>query len=308
MSPGSNGDRHRAPLVVLAAGLATRYGGVKPLAPVGVGGEAVIDVLASDALAAGFGSLLLVVGPETGPTIRYHVERAWPHDVDVRFATQGAPRGTVDAVLAAARHLGTGTSFGVANADDLPDRAGLELLAAHLEGSDARQALVAYRLAASLVGDAPVTRGVCSVGPDGLLRGIDERRRVSPAPDGRVTADDGRAPRHLDPDAPVSMNLWGFRPGILTLFDAAMARGAEGEVLLPEVVGAAVATRAAEEGDAAAPEVLVLRAPGRCIGVTHADDVDLVRAELAREIGRGERPEKLWGTRRSAGAGAVGGA
>ena len=95
-------------LVVLAAGRATRYGGVKPLAPVGIGGEAVIDVLASDALAAGFDRLVLVVGHETGPALRYHVARRWPRTAPVELALQEAPRGTVDAVLAAAHLLDEG--------------------------------------------------------------------------------------------------------------------------------------------------------------------------------------------------------
>ena len=94
-------------LVILAAGRARRYGGCKPLAPVGPHGEAVIDLVASDAVAAGFGTIVLVLGPSTGPAIRYHVEHTWPDAVDVRFATQPAPLGTVNAVLSASDHVGT---------------------------------------------------------------------------------------------------------------------------------------------------------------------------------------------------------
>ncbi len=86
------------PLVVLAAGLAKRYGGCKPLAPIGPRGEAVIDLLVSDALASGFGRIVLVVHPETGPAIRYHVERCWPARVEVGYAEQRLPLGTVHAV------------------------------------------------------------------------------------------------------------------------------------------------------------------------------------------------------------------
>src|ERR1700728_2366657 len=92
-------------LVVLAAGRARRYGGCKPLAPVGPDGEAVIDLLASDALTAGFGTIVLVIGPSTGPAIRYHVERTWPSQVDVRFELQDRGLGTVDAVLAGTRDV-----------------------------------------------------------------------------------------------------------------------------------------------------------------------------------------------------------
>src|SRR5580693_2009218 len=108
LGPVSAASSPGPPLVILAAGRARRYGGVKPLAPVGPSGEAVIDLLASDALAAGFGSLVLVIGPSTGPAIRYHVEQGWPGAVDVRFAVQEAPLGTVDAALAAVPHLASG--------------------------------------------------------------------------------------------------------------------------------------------------------------------------------------------------------
>ena len=290
---GAGGGGPGPTLVVLAAGQATRYGGgVKPLAPVGLAGEAVIDVLASDALAAGFSDILLVIGPQTGPAIRYHVERRWPAAVKVGFAVQEAPRGTVDAVLAAAAHLDPSRSFGVANADDLPGEAALRLLSAHLAGDDPDNAIVTFRLRDSLVGDAPVTRGIAEVGPDGLLRALDERRKVAPRPGGRIVAGDGREPSDLDPESPVSMNLWGFRPVMRPVFEAAMADAGDGEVLLPEVVGDVVAgRRRAEDG---AGRVAAHLAPGRCIGVTHADDVGLVQGALAAEVGRGERAAQLW--------------
>ena len=87
-------------LVILAAGMARRYGGCKPLAPIGPHGEAVLDLLVSDAVRAGFGRIVLVLHPETGPAIRYHVERTWPESVRVGFAEQRVPLGTTHAVLA----------------------------------------------------------------------------------------------------------------------------------------------------------------------------------------------------------------
>ncbi len=291
-TPAGAGGRAGPTLVVLAAGQAKRYGGVKPLAPVGVAGEAVIDVLASDAMTAGFSDIVLVVGPETGPSIRYHVERTWPESVSVAFAAQAAPRGTVDAVLSAARQLDAARSFGVANADDLPGPAALRLLAEHLAGTDPSHAIVTFRLRDSLVGEDPVTRGIADVAPDGTLRGLDERRLVAPRSDGRIVAGDGVQPGELDPGSPVSMNLWGFRPSIRPVFEAAMADAGDAEVLLPEVVGDVLAGRRPVPDGAG--RVVVLAAPGRCIGVTHAGDVALVQAELAAQIGQGERPASLW--------------
>lgn len=287
-----------ATLVVLAAGQATRYGGaVKPLAPVGPGGEAVIDIVGSDAVAAGFSRLVLVLGHETGPAIRYHVERTWPARVDVAFALQEVPRGTVDAVLAAEEHVGPHASFGVANADDVYGQGGLARLASHVAAAGDEHALVAYRLRDSLIGREPVTRGICEVGPDGMLRAVDERRKVTPRADGTIVAGDDREPAELDPEAPVSVNLWGFRPTIWAVFEEAMAQAGTdpaAEVLLPEVVGELLA--GGRHSGAGPQRFAVLDAPGRCIGVTHPGDLALVQADLARQVGKGERPAQLWST------------
>ncbi|MGC8463081.1 MAG: NTP transferase domain-containing protein [Acidimicrobiales bacterium] len=294
-------------LVVLAAGLARRYGGLKPLAPIGPHGEAVIDLVASDARAAGFGRIVLVLHPETGPAVRYHVERCWPESVPVAFAVQRVPLGTTHAVLAARETIGGGP-FAVANADDVYGQDALSLLARHLQTEQDEHALVAFSLAATVVSDAPVTRGVCTVAHDGTLSSIAERRHVARHRDRGTEvgfrADDGASPVDLSPDAPVSVNLWGFQADIWSVFTAAMdasgldeeealamvaaGRGAPtGEVLLPEVVGRMVA-------DGQGLPVRVLRASGACIGVTHADDLPVVRDLLARQVATGERPEWPW--------------
>lgn len=285
---------HSAPvLVVLAGGKARRYGGCKPLAPVGPAGEPMIDMVASDALSAGFGALVLVVGASTGPAIRYHVARRWPEAVDVHFAVQPAARGTVDAVLAAQGHVPAGDPFGVANADDLYGIEALRLLAGHLTTGSPDSALVGFRLASATIGRAPVTRGICALDGAGMLTRIDERRQVIPMPEGRFVAGDGRKPTELSADALVSMNLWGFTPSIWSRLHEAMAKGLavdrSAEVLLPEMVGRLVT----EKG----PDALafrVLPTDSRCVGVTHPDDLGLVQADIAAQVGRGDRPAQLW--------------
>ena len=291
--------------MVLAAGMARRYGGCKPLAPVGPHGEAVIDLLASDGLDAGFGHLVLVIHPETGPAIRYHVERTWPTSVSVSYAEQRLPLGTVHAVLAARSDLPERQPFTVANADDVYGQAAMGLLAAQL-GTDAEEhALVGYHLASTIVTDAPVTRGVCRVDGDGRLTAIDERRQVSRLPDGATfLAQDGVDPDKLSGDELVSVNLWGFRDSIWATFDAAMEgsgldeealivaveAGTEmpkAEVLLPEVIGTMIATGQGRP-------VRVLETDGSCIGVTHAQDLPVVGAELSRQVARGTRADRLW--------------
>jgi hypothetical protein len=276
-------------LVVLAAGRARRYGGVKPLAPIGPAGEAVIDLLAGDALRAGFGEIVLVVNPDTGSLIREHVASAWPGSVDVRFAVQERPLGTVHAVLAAHDAVERSAPFGVANADDLYGGDALRVLGQHLE-EHATNCLVGFRLDNALVGDLPVTRGVCTVA-DGNLVSIAERRHVRLV-DGTFRSLDGRDPEVLDPSALVSMNLWGFAPQMWEVLARAMADATEAsednEVLLPELVSNLVGgIFPADEG---LRRCRVLATQSRCIGVTHADDLALVRSDIAEQVARGERP------------------
>jgi len=133
-------------LVVLAAGMARRYGGCKPLAPIGPHGEAVVDLLVSDAVRAGFGRIVLVLHPETGPAIRYHVEQCWPQSIDVDFAVQRLPLGTVHAVLAAEGALTGVASFAVCNADDVYGEVAMGMLADQLRSSAHEHVLVGYQL------------------------------------------------------------------------------------------------------------------------------------------------------------------
>ena len=305
---GSGPAGDRPALVVLAAGRAKRYGGTKPLAPVGPHGEAVIDLTVGDALAGGFGDVVLVLGPQTGPAITYHVRRVFPDKVRVAFAEQPVPLGTAHAVLCARKHVGDGP-FAVVNSDDVYGAPALADLAGHLRTDTDEHAIVAYRLANTIVTDDPVTRGACEVDADGRLTRLVERRSVTHHPDGRITADDGLDPRDLAPDTPTSMNLWGFRPSIWSVLESAVLTThpavapdgsvrdpseltSDAEVLLPEVVGAAVAGHPA--GGGPPQTVRVVLTPGRCIGVTHADDLPVVRVELASMVGQGVRPESPW--------------
>lgn len=287
--------------VILAAGLAKRFGGCKPLAPVGLHGEAVIDLTASDATCAGFGEIVLVLGPVTGPAIEYHVQRAWPASVPVSVAHQQRPLGTAHAVLCARRAVGD-RPFAVVNSDDVYGADAFRRLFEHLASPGDAHALVAFALGDSVVGDAPVTRGVVHTDSEGALQGIDERKQVRRLPDGSFTTGDGRQPQDLPADAPVSVNLWGFRPEIWSDLArsvtaahpqvdehgtvAADAVTGDAEVLLPEVIGDLAAQGAAT--------VTVLPGPGRVVGVTHADDLPQVRSELATMVATGERPEWLW--------------
>jgi CTP:molybdopterin cytidylyltransferase MocA len=283
-----------SPLIILAAGRAVRFGGVKPLAGIGPDHEAIVDLLTSDAVSAGFSSVVVVVNPDFGPEIRAHISRAWPSTLDVSFAVQQTPRGTVDAVLSARAEMDTSKAFAVVNADDLYGTEALSACAGHLS-SRGSNVLVGYRLRNAIVGTEPVTRGVCTV-EDGALISISERRSVVAVGD-HFESRDGLEPVVLDPETVVSMNLWGFAPEMWGVFeeatDLAERSGSDAEILLPEVVGSMLREELSVSD--AVRDVSVIVTEQRCVGITHPGDLEVVRADLAAQIERGERPRALFG-------------
>lgn len=292
------------PLVILAAGLARRYGGCKPLAPVGPNGEAVLDLLASDAFDVGFGHIVLVLHPETGPAIRYHVERCWPQSLAVSFVEQRVPLGTVHAVMAAQSSV-TDQPFAICNADDVYGEPAMKMLLDHIGARAREHSLIAYLLKSTVPSNDPVTRGICEVSEEGYLIGLTERREVQRRDQGdTLVSNDGREPVLLADSALTSVNLWGFQPTIWKELESAMeASGLDegailadvdkglpvpkAEVLLPEVVAAMVA-------NGRDLPVRVLPTTSRLVGVTHAADLPVVSAELARQVALGNRPSHLW--------------
>ncbi len=274
-------------LVILAAGRARRYGGIKQLAPIGKHGEATIDLIASDAVAAGFERFVIVINRETGPIIEDHVRAAWPSHLQVDFAFQDSLRGTVDAVLSAEEAVGHETPFGISNADDIYGVDAFRQLGRFLI-EESESCLVGFRLEISLVGDLPVSRGTCRAS-EGHLRAIVERRNVHRVDD-QFIADDGLVPKVLDPHVLVSMNLWGFQPTVWPLLHRAMDEHdfeLSAEVLLP--------TFAAEAIVRDHLSFRVLETDSRCIGVTHAEDLDLAQSLMRAEIEQGLRPDRAFG-------------
>ncbi|MCL5445953.1 MAG: NTP transferase domain-containing protein [Actinobacteria bacterium] len=314
-------------LVMLAAGLGKRFGGCKPLAPVGPGGEALMDITASDASMAGFDSIVLITGPITGPAIRYHVERRWKGKIDVRIARQEVPLGTAHAIVCAGDLLDGQGPFGIVNGDDIYGVDALRTLYEHLSTHNT-DCLVAFALRNTITTDAPVTRGICVSDGAGKLSSITERRLISRTADGRYLSDDGLEPSTLDPDVPVSVNLWGFQQDMLAELSAIVNSRRTSledgqEILLPEVVADMLAgetqtfgtvgtvstpqesmtlsdTHVQPDASSLNPKQQVahtfemLAGTGRCIGVTHAADLEIVTAMLQSMIATGERPAALW--------------
>ncbi|HWO89356.1 MAG TPA: NTP transferase domain-containing protein [Gemmatimonadales bacterium] len=277
-------------LVVLAAGLGTRFGGLKQLEPVGPRGETLLDYTVHDAMRAGFKRVVFVIrqgmvrdfhpfasrfrGPLEIKLAFQHLEDA-PPGVNIR--ARRAPWGTAHAVLAAAPHV-SGT-FAVVNADDFYGHEAFREAAAFLQrrpGGRVTWGLVGYPLDETLSASGPVNRAVCRVDADGWLLDLVERRV-----DG---SDAGRG------DV-VSMNFWCFTQDLFTLlregFDEFAPRaGPEHEYLLPNAVRQAL--------QAGLARVKVLRADSRWLGLTHPSDVAGVSAALRNLAGTGAYPDPLW--------------
>jgi hypothetical protein len=299
-------------LVVLAAGMGSRYGGLKQLEPVGPEGEALLDYSIFDALRAGFSRIALVIRPETELHFRRHLSpRLLDGDVlsyahqtvslgrDVTIAPPGRqkPWGTGHAVLVTEALIQE--PFAVINADDFYGFGAFVTVGQFLRetNGDARPtfALAGFRLGQTLSGAGPVSRGLCQVNGGGWLERIVEVPELSKhGAGGLYTGDDGT--EHIVPkDTLVSMNMWGFTPAIYDelssrfrgfLEAAGKANGETSEFLIPDAVQAMISEGAAR--------VRVLNHSGQWCGLTFPGDRQLVREFIASRVAAGEYPERLW--------------
>jgi molybdopterin-guanine dinucleotide biosynthesis protein A len=289
-------------LVVLAAGHGRRYGGLKQLAAVGRNGECIMDYTARNAERCGIEGAVVVVREDIRAQIVAHVRRFWPVTMPVEFVVQSPIPGTAQAVYAA-RSVVDGT-FVVVNADDHYGEAVAELKH-HLDSAeDDAHLLVGYQLRHTVLTASPVTRGLLEVDNHDRLAMIVEHKvavrndepkfEVRPLPSNEPAEISERGqmvPRLLGGEELVSMNLWGFHQrlfdhleALLATFDPATAP--RPELLLPDVVGHLIATRS--------DRVDVLRSSSRCVGITHPDDLDILRGEFgaaAAGVSRREMPQ-----------------
>ena len=269
-------------LVVMAAGLGSRFGGTKQLAEVGPDGEAFLDFAVTDALAAGITRVVLIVRTEIEADVRRHVEARHP-DLDVTFVRQdqhgparAKPWGTGHAVLAAAPAVEGG--FLVCNADDYYGHSTYRALAAAAASMpDDRALLAGFRLDQTLPARGEVSRGVCTV-VDGELAALVETHGIGRRSDGTISAAD--PPGELAPDTVVSMNFWAFPHAVFARladgferFLAAHGDDPGAEYLLPDVVD--------ELMDTGALRVGVVDTEEPWGGVTNPDDLEVARRLIA---------------------------
>jgi hypothetical protein len=303
-------------LVVLAAGVGRRYGGLKQLVPVGPGDEAILDYTIHDAGAAGFGRVILVIREETEAEFRRHLGRGPAGHVDVTLVHQklselpagfqapperARPWGTGHAVLAAASALGD-APFAVANADDLYGPEAWSTLAkalAEAGAGDARPGdvsatwhMIGFRLGNTLPASGPVSRALCRQAEPGWLSGLDEILEFRREGEGGAWRDDSGILRTAPAHSLVSMNLWGFTRDLIPILEESFLEflgsgpGPNAEHLLPAVVGDAI-----ESGRA---RVRVLPSSSPWCGITSPEDLVIVRAKLAAMVREGRYPENLW--------------
>ena len=296
-------------LVVMAAGLATRFGGPKQLVPVGPAGEALLDYDVYDAVRAGCRRVVFVVRAQLADAFHDHARDVLGDALETVFVEQRLddlpggvvpppgrvkPWGTAHAVLAA-RGAVTGP-FAVCNADDWYGPGALRLLADHLR-REARaappvHALVGYRLDATLSSHGGVARGVAVTGPDGLLARLEEVRDVQRQGDGLTGIGLDGARRALADDAVASMNLWGFAPDVLAALADQFARfldvaGGDLDAEFP------LSTAVNEQVARGQARLRVLTAPDRWFGMTFAADLPAVRDAIAALVRAGTYPADL---------------
>lgn len=296
-------------LVVLAAGMGSRYGGLKQIDPMGPSGETILDYSVYDAMRAGFGRVVFIIRPDFEQAFRSGVAARFADRVDVDFSFQTLDRlpagfsvpegrekpwGTTHAILCAREQI-TG-NFAVINADDFYGRDSYAVLSRHLQVADAAStdfAMVGFTLRNTLSDHGSVARGVCAANGEGFLTAIDEMTKIER--DGRAarnTRDDGTVVR-LTGDEPVSMNMWGFTPRLFDHLDRVFGEflvrsGSElkSECFIPLTVGQLV-----NEG---AATCRVLRTDSSWFGVTYREDKEVVQASIAGLISAGEYPSNLW--------------
>ena len=298
-------------LVIMAAGMGSRFGGNKQLTPVDGAGHLIIDYSIFDAMRGGFGRVVCVIKPEMEAEFHAAIGDRIARKVDLRYAYQTLDRlpagfsipegrvkpwGTAHATLCALDQVEG--PFAVINADDFYGQGALRAAGEFLSipGDPDEHAMVGYRIENTLTENGSVSRGICDVGPDGCLRSLTERTRVEPREGGAAYTEDGGATWGFIPaGTPVSMNMWAFRPGIMPAFEAGFraflrdvvpGNPMKAEYYLPYVPG-----QLAAEGRA---RVRVLHTDERWYGMTYHGDIVTVRAAVAALKAQGRYPEKLW--------------
>ncbi len=300
-------------LVVLAAGMGSRFGGLKQITPITDNGEFIIDFSIYDAVRSGFDKVVFVIKEENYKDFADTVGKRISGAVKVEYAFQKLddipegyklnpdrvkPWGTAHAMLAARDVVDD--NFAVINADDFYGRAAFEQLAKHLsaakcDGGVSESCMIGYVLKNTLTENGTVSRGQCYVDGDGYLTAVRERTKIEQDGNGgaRYIDDDGNV-TPISPDTIASMNCWGFTPdvfdrvteGFKNFLDNTGYDEIKKEYYLPYSVE--------EMMNDGVCKVKVYKTDAKWYGVTYAQDKEAVYSSIKALIDSGEYPTKLW--------------
>jgi len=301
----------RPTLVVLAAGMGSRYGGLKQVDPVGPSGETIMDYSVFDAVRAGFGRVVFVIRRDFADVFRETIGAKYKDAVEIDYVFQALddlppgyarpgdrtkPWGTAHAIYSA-RHAVT-APFAVINADDFYGQDAFRTLAGFLCAAQPlaavrpRFAMVGYRLSRTLSANGTVARGVCKVGADGLLETVVELTRLVPVPGGVENREGPGAPTFLTGAERVSLNAWGFTPCFFDFLSErfpkwldANAANPNAEWYIPFAVDELI--------QGARVDVQVLPTESPWFGVTYREDKPDVVAAIQALVREGVYPAKL---------------
>ena len=301
-------------LVVMAAGMGSRYGGLKQVDPVGNHGQLIIDYSIYDARRAGFETVVFVIKHEIEDTFKAAIGDRLSKVIDVKYAFQELsdlpegyavpegrvkPWGTAHAILAARRVVDG--PFAVVNADDCYGPEGFREIYQYLESHPDRPgcyeyAMVGYRLGNTVTEHGHVARGICEEDREGYLLRVTEHTHIEKdGADARFTEDGGATWHRLPGSTVVSMNLWGFTRSFLdevqARFPAFLDRALAQDPLKAEYFLPGVVTQLLEEGKA---RVKVLRSSDKWYGVTYKEDKPQVVRAIAEKTAAGLYPDRLW--------------
>ncbi len=296
-------------MLVLAAGMGSRYGGIKQIDPIGLGGETIIDFSIYDAIKNGFGRVVFVIRREIEKDFREVVGARYEGRIAVSYVLQSMadvpggytapaerakPWGTAHAVHAARAVLGE--NFAVINADDFYGRTSFEAVARCLTSTPPAShdyAMVGFTLRNTLSEHGTVSRGLCTVGGNGLLTGMEEHTRIEKKAAGAVSLRPDGSRLELSGNEVVSMNLFGFTPTVfgllereLAAFLAAKGTDPKAEFFVPLLVNRLLAT-----GEA---RMAVLPTDAQWYGVTYREDREQVRAAIGALQRGGAYPVPTW--------------
>lgn len=295
-------------LFVLAAGMGSRYGGLKQMDGLGPNGEAILDYSVYDALRAGFGKIVFVIRKDFEQAFRDVVLKKYEGKVDTEICFQSVdkvpagctynperqkPWGTNHAVLMAKDIIKE--PFAVINADDFYGRESFEVLYKFLNEVEHLQnhyAMVGYRVCNTLSENGSVSRGVCVTDENGYLTDVVERTKIEEVGNKVVFTEDD-IDTVIDPSTPVSMNMWAFTPEYfdysLEAFKAFLAE--KGQELKSEFYIPTLVNQLIKEHKATCK---VLDTPAKWFGVTYSEDRPQVVMKINNLIKKGEYPEKLF--------------